>query len=282
MYDYRPGNQRFSGVRSGIRVVEDIRGHQQDYCYSLVNTSDGGFLIGGWTDWHLQNSSYAWSIDNFFLLKTDKNGNQEWYRTYGDNQSFLGGYVCEAPGGGYVLAGSLGQYSIGSRILIKVDASGQVLWKKYHLTWFDGRVKSLEAAPDGYILAGTSNRSVFLMRFGPDGNLIRDRSYDEPDLDVGRALSTRDGGFVIAGGPSFDKTGKMFLMKADAAGNMTWLKYYGSGYTGGDLHHRGPGRRLRDRRPQQHRKRETLQAVRGSSVYVVRTDQDGNVLWKNV
>jgi len=90
----------FPAAAAGYEWYQTFGGHQQDNCFSLINTSDGGFLIGGWTDWHFQNSSYSWSIDNFFLLKTDKNGDQEWYRTYGDNQSFMGGYVCEAPDGG--------------------------------------------------------------------------------------------------------------------------------------------------------------------------------------
>ena len=181
----------FPASAAGYEWSRTFGGHFQENCYSMVNTSDGGFLIGGWTDWHLQNSSYSWSIDNFFLLKTDKYGNQEWYHTYGDNQSFLGGYVCESPGGGYILAGSLGKHSTGFVGLIKVDASGQTLQKKNYLPGFDGRVKSLEAAPDGYILAGTNNRT-FSSRGWDPRKLNLDRWYYEPDLDVGRALSTRE------------------------------------------------------------------------------------------
>lgn len=256
-------------------------GHFQDNCFSLLDTSDGGYLIGGWTDREFRNASYSWSVDNFFLLKADKNGNQEWYRIYGDNQSYMGGYVCKAPAGGYVLAGGLGQYDIGSICLIKVDADGGVLWEKNFRKGFDGRVKSLAAAPDGYILAGTSNGSVFLMRIDPEGNLIWDRSYDEPGLDACRVLPTTDGGFIVAGGPAFMANSRMFLMKTDADGNESWIKYYGSEFAGGTsvIEDRTGGFVIVGHESTSNK--WPSEDYVGSNVYVVRTDRDGNVLWEN-
>ena len=259
-------------------------GHFQDNCFSLVNTSDGGFLIGGWTDSNLQNSSYSWFIENFFLLKTDKNGDQEWYRIYGNNYSRMGSYACEAPGGGYVLAGSLGEYLGENNAdfigLFKVDAGGRLVWEKRYRTGFKGWVKSFEAAPDGYILAGTDNCSVFLIKFDVDGNLAWDRSCDVSELDAGRALPTRDGGFVLAGGTFFDKAGKMFLMKTDTGGNATWLKYYGDGYTDGAsvIEDRAGGFVIAGSRGTGSVGPFTI--YKGYDVYVVRTDPDGNVLWE--
>ncbi len=271
----------FPDTAAGYEWSRTYGGHFQDNCFSLVDTSDGGYLIGGWTDWEFRNASYSWSIDNFFLLKADKNGNQEWYRIYGDNQSFMGGYVCEAPGGGYVLAGGLGQYDIGSIGLIKVDADGQTLWEKNYRKGFDGRVKSLAAVPDGYILAGTCNGSVFLMRFDPEGNLIWDCSYDVPGLDAGRVLPTTDGGFIVAGGPAFMANSRMFLMKTDAGGNESWIKYYGSEFAGGTsvIEDRAGGYVIVGHESTTNT--WPSEEYQGSDVYVVRTDRDGNVLWDN-
>jgi hypothetical protein len=274
----------FPAQASGYEWYRTFGGHQQDNCFSLINTSDGGYLIGGWTDWHFQNSSYAWDIGNFFLLKTDKNGNQEWYHIYGDNQSFMGGYVCEAPGSGYVLGGAIGQYSTGSICLIKVDANGRTLWEKTYWPGFDGRVKSLEVAPDGYIMAGmsncTSNCSVFLMKFDLDGNLAWNHTYDEPGLDPGRVLPAQDGGFIVAGGPYTERTGQMFLMKADASGNQSWMKYYGSGYTGGlsVIEDRAGGYVIAGHNSTANGR--PWRQYENSEVYIVRTDTAGDVIWE--
>jgi hypothetical protein len=270
---------------AGYGWQQTFKGHHQDNCYSLINTSDGGYLIGGWTSWHITNEShYSWLIDNFFLLKTDKNGNQEWYHIYGDNQSFMGGYVCEAPAGGYVLGGANGMYSTGSVCLIKVDTRGRVLWKKDYWTGFDGRVKSLEVTPDGYILAGVSsnmrNSSMFIMKFDWDGNLAWNHIYDEPGLDPAGVLPAQDGGFIVAGGPTFDRTGNMFLMKIDASGNLSWKKSYGSVYTGGlsVIEDRAGGYVIAGHNSTTNGM--PWNQYGGSDVYLVRADPAGNVLWE--
>jgi hypothetical protein len=268
----------FPVTAAGYEWSRTNGGHYQDNCFSLVNTSDGGFLIGGWADWHYQNDSYSWFVNHFFLLKTDKDGNQEWYQAYGDTHASMGGYAREAPGGGFILAGGIEADGVGTVGLFKVDAGGRKLWEKNYRPGFDGRVKSLESAPDGYILAGTSNGRVFLMKFDYEGNLEWDRSYNNPGLDAGRALPTSDGGFIVAGGPSVDTSGKMFLMKTDAGGNVTWLKYYGGGYT-------AAASAIEDRTGgfvivgyQSTSMPGQFEQYGGSDVYVVRTDNDGDVL----
>lgn len=254
-------------------------GHGQDNCFSLVGTSDGGYLIGGWTSWYLDNESYAWDIDNFFLWKTDKNGNQEWYHIYGDNNSFMGGYAREAPEGGYLLAGNIGQYGAGSVYLVRTDTTGDVLWEKNYWNGFVGQVKYLENAPDGYVLAGNTNGSAFLMKFDRCGNVSWIRIYDDHKLDVSAVKPTQDGGFILTGGPDHASKGQAVLIKADSAGNLLWTKYYGCGYTGGltVIESQTGGYVMAGHDSSDN---DFWQQFKGSDIYVVSTDPDGNVLWE--
>lgn len=48
-----------------------------DTFYKIVQTPDGGFLCGGATQSY---GSHTW---DWYLVKTDANGNEEWHRTYG-------------------------------------------------------------------------------------------------------------------------------------------------------------------------------------------------------
>jgi len=56
-------------------------GTENDGALSLVQTSDGGYAMAGYT------RSFGAGEDDFWLVKTDEAGNIEWNRTYGGTGS---------------------------------------------------------------------------------------------------------------------------------------------------------------------------------------------------
>jgi hypothetical protein len=95
-------------------------GTGMDHFYSLVETSDGGYALGGYT-----NSFGAGSTD-FWLIKTDANGNMEWNQTYGGAEYDLVSSLVETVDGGYALAGYTTSYGAGpwNFWLVKTDEYG--------------------------------------------------------------------------------------------------------------------------------------------------------------
>jgi hypothetical protein len=96
-----------------------------DCVYSVVQTSDGGYVLAGNID-TAKNPDFKGQIlytnNEAWLFKTDANGNLEWSKTIGGLKSDEARFVQQTSDGGYIISGTTESYgSGGSDIwLIKV------------------------------------------------------------------------------------------------------------------------------------------------------------------
>ncbi len=97
----------------GQNFVENI--------YSLQQTSDGGFILTGYT-----NDTLAQNSD-LFLVKTDSVGNVIWRKLYGGAQGDVGTYVKQTKDGGYIVCGLNNSVGVGGTYIIKTDSVGVIL-----------------------------------------------------------------------------------------------------------------------------------------------------------
>ncbi|MEI6816886.1 MAG: T9SS type A sorting domain-containing protein [Bacteroidota bacterium] len=84
---------------------------------SVIQTSDGGYLIGGTTSNYIGGNEYVCSV------KTDGYGNALWAKSYGGNQSSNGNSISQTNEGGYLIGGNTNSYGSGNSdlFLIKID-----------------------------------------------------------------------------------------------------------------------------------------------------------------
>jgi len=81
-------------------------GTGNDYGHSVAKTSDGGYIIAGYTD------SFGAGGEDVYLVKTDASGNQLWQNTFGGTGNDYGNSIAETSDGGYIIAGYT--YSFGA------------------------------------------------------------------------------------------------------------------------------------------------------------------------
>jgi len=178
---------------------------------------------------------------DFFLIKTDANGNVQWVKTYGSNNWDRALSVQQTSDGGYIVGGVISPVTptIDDILLIKIDANGNVQWAKTYVEITnDDEARSVQQTSDGgYIVAGATqsfgagSTDVFLMKIDANGNLQWAKTYGGQNWDgVSSVQQTSDGGYIVAGetvsfgdGSSSD----FFLIKTDANGNVQWAKAYG-------------------------------------------------------
>ena len=95
-------------------------GSGDEYAQSVVQASDGGYALAGFTD-----SSGAGGFD-FYLVKTDSAGNQNWTQTYGGSGDDFAYSLVKTSDGGYALAGYTDSSGAGGNdfYLAKTDSAG--------------------------------------------------------------------------------------------------------------------------------------------------------------
>ena len=176
-------------------------GYGDEKAFSVVQTLDGGYALAG------KSESTRGSKYNFWLVKTDPNGNMEWNKTYGgtrgDSQA---NSIIQTEDGGYMLAGNTNAVGAGlsDAWLIKTSSSGTMMWNRTY-----GGTGEL---PDFY---GTSG----VPPAGSDGST---------DDYANSLIQTSDGGLAFVGASYATWSTLVWLVKTDSAGNAQWNTTYGS------------------------------------------------------
>ncbi len=225
-------------------------GATEDVGYDVEVTHDGGFLISGYT--------HSFGRD-FYLIRTDQNGDTLWTRYPGLHYHFEKAYAVVEDWDGFVWGAGIGLAGRGggpygySAVVYKLTSEGDSMW--YHDY---GGVDEDDIAYDmilaqnyptygqrGYIIAGTTNADeiagaqapdAFLIRFNVNGTVVwthayhRDGSLDESAF--GSVAPMYDGGYICAGYASDWFSSDLeqgFIVKTDSVGNMVWRRTWGLG-----------------------------------------------------
>jgi hypothetical protein len=178
-------------------------GTEEDFGYSVLQTSEGGYVVLGFT------VSFGSGSRDVWLIKTDAQGNMEWDKTFGGSERDEGYSVQQTTDGGYIITGYTesfgnGQYDVW---LIKTDSQGQEEWDKTFggSVWDEG-YSVQQTTEGGYIITGytisygNGAKDIWLVKTDNAGNEEWNYTFGGINNEAGQQiLQTFSGGYVIVG-----------------------------------------------------------------------------------
>ena len=275
-----PANTIIPATGPSPHFCKAIGGKNYDGGKSLIQTSDGGYAIAGFT------ISFGAGSGDVYVVKLDANGNLQWTKTIGGEDWEESESLIQTSDGGYAIAGFTESFGAGGEdvYVVKLDANGNLQWTKT----IGGENEDLgfsliQTADGGYGIAGftrsfgAGEADVYVVKLDANGNLQWTRTIGGKKLEVGVSLiQTSDGGYAIAGFTrSFGAGGlDVYVVKLDAKGNLQWTKTIGGEYFdwGSSLIQTSDGGYAIAGAT-------TSLGAGGLDVYVVKLDAKGNLQW---
>lgn len=260
-------------IDCNIQWSKTYGGSDDDRAEHIIQTNDGGYVLAGYTTSTDGDITQNAGFYDHWIVKLDASGEIEWERSYGFSGSDQLFSVIQTSDGGYFTGGFLdvtasdgagndnftkqgsspdkraSQHGVGEFWGHKLDASGNLIWRRYFGGTNNDRVNEVVEAQDGGILmVGSSESNDFdvsnsrgsydfwAVRLDKEGNLIWEKSYGGSEIDIAyAATATIDGGYLLAGDTrSNDQdvsnligSADVWLVKIDDQGNLQWERTLG-------------------------------------------------------
>jgi hypothetical protein len=186
-----------SGQGEWSEAVELKGLSETDTIVDLKPVEEGGFILAGVT------SDSAGGFKDALLAKASVDGNIEWRQTYGGDKSEEVFKVLRTKAGEYLFIGRATPRTIedGDLYLIKVDATGKLLWEKTFggSEVDDGARDGLLTEGDGLVALGSWSGAIYLANVDANGNLVWEKYFRNKDVkyDIWSFCQSTDGGYAI-------------------------------------------------------------------------------------
>jgi len=246
-----------------IEWQKPLGGYGQDYAQFILQTTDGGFIVAGYSDSYNGDVSGNHGYDDYWIVKLDSNGNLQWQKCLGGSKHDRAYTIQQTNDGGFITVGTSwsnnGDVS-GNHLdpvnnttwdiwIVKLDTSGNIQWQKsLGGTDSDYGWSIQQTSNGGFIVAGSSESNdgdvsgnhyyfdCWIVRLDSSGSIEWQKSLGGSGWDQAYSIQqTADGGFIVAGYADYGDgdvsgthgNGDYWIVKLDSSGNIQWQKALG-------------------------------------------------------
>lgn len=196
---------------------------------AVFQTDDGYMILA-------QTGSFGPGREAFYAIKTDLDGNEVWWRTYGEMGNYAPMSGAETSDGGFVMVGiSVFSSSDIDIHVIKIDWNGTQEWSRKYGGDGDEWGLSIQQTEDGgYVLCGftrsyglTTDKGI-VIKLSPEGDEEWHTLVGSEWSKARSVIQTSDRGYVITG---WDQTlgnskYEVLLVKLGPHGDTRWTKRF--------------------------------------------------------
>jgi len=208
-------------------------GDNSDRGRGVVVDSSGNIYLAGYTQ------SFGAGYDDMVLVKYDRNGVEQWYRTWGGVWSDYGYGVAVDSSGNVYLVGFTWSFGEGSydMVLVKYDGNGVQQWNRTWGGWSADQSYGVAVDSSGNIYLagytysfGAGSFDMVIVKYNGNGVEQWYRTWGGNDEDEGYrvVVNSTDNIYLVGSTWSFGMgDGDMVLVKYDGNGVQQWSRTWG-------------------------------------------------------
>ncbi|MCL4856597.1 MAG: PKD domain-containing protein, partial [Flavobacteriales bacterium] len=234
--------------RDSVTTFQKVYGGTgNERAHSIQQTIDGGYIVAGET------TSFGAGNKDWFVMKINANGIEQWSKTYGSSASDDGNSITikQTSDLGYILAGHTEGFGAGSfydSYIIKLDNLGNIQWeKRISGSSYDSFRDVIELSNGDFLLTGSGlsfasgNMDAHMVKISSAGNLVWIKNLGTNGREHSQTIIELPNGDYLLGGNtnvsnnSQTNAANAFLIKTTNNGTVIWGKEYNSGMFFSDI-----------------------------------------------
>jgi hypothetical protein len=213
-----------------IRRERTYGGPGNERIFDLVRVEDGWVLAGYTTS---QGSGWR----DFWLVKTDPEGREEWENTYGTEFSDRAYAVLKVQGG-YLLVGESDTPDRGwDAMVVRIDEKGTELWRKRFGGSENDSIRAVLPAKNGYLLIGYTNskgaggEDGWVVKMDANGEINWEKTFGGRwDERFYGGISTGDRFILVGYAYSPESRRDVYVVCMNEKGEEIWSRRFGGSY----------------------------------------------------
>lgn len=200
----------------------------------------------------LSNSDYILLFSDK-ITRTDNLGVEIWSKEMMEGGLPLGANIVlrctqQTSDGGFIMTGTYSAAGTDDVVLIKTDIAGNVAWSKsYGGLGDDHGIWVEQTADGGYVISGTKDETtpfrftegdIYVIKTDAAGTVQWENVWSLGGTSSAQNIKqTSDGGYILTGNTTAEDDGnnRLYLIKLDNAGNISWESLYNISCNTGDV-----------------------------------------------